>query len=138
MLLALKFRGDLLGPSLSEHCHAHAALNVFARGPEWASLAQELGGEKLNVFQRDDRGTGPEPLGGALLRSRPWPLGPIALRHARDTYTRRMEGVSLWVVRSSDIAASDPEQAGPMFEPAETKIYRHPTFYDLPDAVKHM
>ncbi len=50
MLLAQKFRGDLLGPSLSEHCHAHAALNVFAREPEWASLAQELGGEKLNVF----------------------------------------------------------------------------------------
>lgn len=66
------------------------------------------------------------------------PDATIALRHARDTYTRRMEGVSLWVVRSSDIAASDPEQAGPMFEPAETKIYRHPTFYDLPDAVKHM
>ena len=66
------------------------------------------------------------------------PDATIALRHARDTYTRRMEGVSLWVVRSSDIAASDPEQAGPMFEPAETKIYRHPTIYELPDAVKHM
>ncbi|HKP78309.1 MAG TPA: 1,2-phenylacetyl-CoA epoxidase subunit PaaB [Phenylobacterium sp.] len=66
------------------------------------------------------------------------PDAELAVRHARDTYTRRMEGVSLWVVRSSDIVASDPEQAGPMFEPAETKVYRHPTFYDLPDAVKHM
>ena len=62
----------------------------------------------------------------------------LAVRHARDTYTRRLEGVSIWVVRSSDIVASDPEQAGSMFEPAETKIYRHPTFYNLPDAVKHM
>lgn len=62
----------------------------------------------------------------------------LALRHARDAYTRRMEGVSIWVTRSSDIVASDPEQAGAMFEPAETKVYRHPTFYDLPDAVKHM
>ncbi|WP_374596092.1 1,2-phenylacetyl-CoA epoxidase subunit PaaB [Sphingosinicella sp.] len=66
------------------------------------------------------------------------PDAEIALRHARDTYTRRMEGVSLWVVRSADIVSSDPAQAGPMFEPAETKIYRHPTFYELPDAVKHM
>ncbi len=66
------------------------------------------------------------------------PDAEIAVRHARDTYTRRMEGVSLWVVRSADIVSSDPEQAGPMFEPAETKIYRHPTFYELPDAVKHM
>lgn len=66
------------------------------------------------------------------------PDAEIALRHARDTYTRRMEGVSLWIVKSADIVASDPLQAGPMFEPAESKIYRHPTFYELPDAVKHM
>lgn len=66
------------------------------------------------------------------------PDAQMALRHARDTYTRRMEGVSLWVVKSTDIAASDPDQSGELFEPAETKIYRHPTFYELPDAVKHM
>ncbi|KQX18686.1 MULTISPECIES: 1,2-phenylacetyl-CoA epoxidase subunit PaaB [unclassified Sphingomonas] len=66
------------------------------------------------------------------------PDAEMALRHARDTYTRRMEGVSLWVVKSTDIAASDPDQAGELFEPAATKIYRHPTFYELPDAIKHM
>jgi ring-1,2-phenylacetyl-CoA epoxidase subunit PaaB len=49
-----------------------------------------------------------------------------------------MEGVSLWVVPSKDIVASDPDQAGELFEPAETKIYRHPTFYDIPDEVKHI
>jgi len=62
----------------------------------------------------------------------------MALRHARDTYTRRMEGVSLWVVPSAQITASDPAQAGPMFEPAESKIYRHPTFYKVPDHIKHI
>ncbi|WP_169042225.1 1,2-phenylacetyl-CoA epoxidase subunit PaaB [Novosphingobium sp. 1529] len=66
------------------------------------------------------------------------PDAQIAVRHARDTYTRRMEGVSLWVVRSSDIHASDPAQAEELFEPAVDKIYRHPTFYDLPEPVKHM
>jgi len=66
------------------------------------------------------------------------PDAEIAVRHARDVYTRRLEGVSLWVVKSSDIIASDPAQAGALFEPAETKIYRHPTFYDIPDAVGHM
>jgi ring-1,2-phenylacetyl-CoA epoxidase subunit PaaB len=25
-----------------------------------------------------------------------------------------------------------------MFEPAESKIYRHPTFYEVPDEVGHM
>ncbi|MDT7934077.1 MAG: 1,2-phenylacetyl-CoA epoxidase subunit PaaB [Sphingomonadaceae bacterium] len=62
----------------------------------------------------------------------------MALRHARDTYTRRMEGVSIWVVPSNAITASDPAQAGPLFAPAEDKVYRHPTFYQIPDSVKHI
>lgn len=60
----------------------------------------------------------------------------MALEHARDLYTRREEGVSLWVVRSSDITASDPADAESLFEPARDKIYRHPTFYAIPDEVK--
>lgn len=66
------------------------------------------------------------------------PDGEMALRHARDTYTRRLEGVSMWVVRSIDIVASDPSNAGELFEPAEDKVYRHPTFYDIPDVVRHI
>jgi len=66
------------------------------------------------------------------------PDAGLAIRHARDTYTRRLEGVSIWAVRSTDIVASDPAQAGPLFEPAETKVYRHPTFYDIPPQVKHI
>ncbi len=62
----------------------------------------------------------------------------MALEHARDAYTRRMEGVSLWVVESSTITASDPGDAGALFEPAEDKIYRHPTFYTIPDHIKHI
>ena len=66
------------------------------------------------------------------------PDAELALRHARDTYTRRQEGVSLWVIPSAAITASDPAEAGPLFEPAESKIYRHPTFYDVPDEVTHI
>ena len=66
------------------------------------------------------------------------PDAELALRHARDTYTRRQEGVSLWVIPSAAIVASDPTEAGPLFEPAESKIYRHPTFYDVPDEVTHI
>ena len=36
----------------------------------------------------------------------------MAIEHARDVYTRRQEGVSIWVVRSADIIASDPERGG--------------------------
>jgi ring-1,2-phenylacetyl-CoA epoxidase subunit PaaB len=62
----------------------------------------------------------------------------IALRHARDTYTRRMEGISLWVVPSASITASDPGQDQAMFDPAADKIYRHPTFYDIPEGITHI
>lgn len=62
----------------------------------------------------------------------------MALNAARDVYTRRGEGQSIWVVRSADITASDPSEKDEMFEPAETKIYRHPTFYDIPEDVGHM
>ncbi|MEX2596091.1 MAG: 1,2-phenylacetyl-CoA epoxidase subunit PaaB [Salibacteraceae bacterium] len=62
----------------------------------------------------------------------------MALEMARDVYTRRNEGVSIWVVESKSIKASDPEDKEALFEPASDKIYRHPTFYDLPDEVKHM
>jgi ring-1,2-phenylacetyl-CoA epoxidase subunit PaaB len=62
----------------------------------------------------------------------------MAIENARDVYTRRQEGVSIWVVPSKEIVASDPDQSGELFEPAMDKIYRHPTFYDLPDELKHM
>lgn len=64
--------------------------------------------------------------------------GEMALQAARDVYTRREEGNSIWVVRSSDILASDPDEAGENFDPASDKIYRHPSFYDIPDEVGHM
>lgn len=62
----------------------------------------------------------------------------MAIENARDVYTRRSEGVSIWVVLSSQIVASDPEEAGELYEPAKDKIYRHPTFYDVPKEVGHM
>ena len=62
----------------------------------------------------------------------------MAVQAARDVYTRRGEGVSIWVVPSAAISASDPAQAGENFDPAEDKVYRHPTFYDIPDDVGHM
>ncbi len=62
----------------------------------------------------------------------------MAIEHARDVYTRRQEGVSIWVVRSIDVTASDPAEADSLFEPAKDKVYRHPTFYSIPDEVKNL
>ena len=62
----------------------------------------------------------------------------MALHHARDLYTRRNEGVSIWVVAATDITASSPDEKDPFFAPAGDKVYRHPTFYEIPDDVPHM
>jgi ring-1,2-phenylacetyl-CoA epoxidase subunit PaaB len=62
----------------------------------------------------------------------------MALQNARDVYTRRMEGVSIWVVESASIHASNPEDAAAFFDPAQDKVYRHPTFYKVPPEIKNM
>ena len=62
----------------------------------------------------------------------------MAIEAARDTYTRRMEGISLWVVPSAEITASDPREAESLFAPAADKVYRHPTFYSIPENVKNI
>jgi ring-1,2-phenylacetyl-CoA epoxidase subunit PaaB len=62
----------------------------------------------------------------------------MAIENARDVYTRRMEGISIWVVESKYIHASNPDESASFYDPANDKVYRHPTFYDLPDELKHM
>src|SRR5436305_1241640 len=42
----------------------------------------------------------------------------MAIENARDVYTRRQEGVSIWVVESKFIHASSPDDAGSFYEPA--------------------
>ena len=85
------------------------------------------------VFVRANRGLSHVHVGSLHA-----PDPDMAVRNARDVYTRRNEGVSIWVVRSEHIVASDPGEKGMFFDPAEDKVYRHPTFYELPKSVDHM
>ena len=62
----------------------------------------------------------------------------MAIENARDLYTRRNEGSMLWVVPSSEIVAVPLSETESFFDPADDKAYRHPTFYDVPEGVKHM
>ncbi len=61
------------------------------------------------------------------------PDAEMALKNARDVYTRRNEGLSIWVVESAKITASEPGDKEALYEPAGDKIYRHPSFFDIPD-----
>ncbi len=66
------------------------------------------------------------------------PDAQLALNNARDVYTRRGEGVSIWVMKAGDITASNPQDKEALFDPAASKIYRHPTFFPMPEEVKHL
>jgi ring-1,2-phenylacetyl-CoA epoxidase subunit PaaB len=62
----------------------------------------------------------------------------MAMENARELYTRRNEGVSIWVVPSDTITASASDEKEILFDPSEDKVYRHASFYKLPDEVGHM
>jgi len=62
----------------------------------------------------------------------------MAIENARDVYTRRNEGISIWVVESKNIQASNPAESDTFYDPANDKVYRHPSFYHLPDEVKNI
>lgn len=66
------------------------------------------------------------------------PDATMALHNARDLYTRRKEGVSIWVVEADSITASSPDERGSFFDPSADKVYRHPTFYDVPEDVEYL
>ena len=85
------------------------------------------------VFIRSRRGLSHHHVGSLHA-----PDAEMALRNARDVFTRRMEGASLWVVPSAAITASSPEERDPFFAPAADKAYRHPTFYDVPAEVTNL
>ncbi|MEM9533353.1 MAG: 1,2-phenylacetyl-CoA epoxidase subunit PaaB [Pseudomonadota bacterium] len=87
----------------------------------------------FEVFLRSRRGLDHKHVGSLHAENH-----EMALGYARDVYTRRSEGVSIWVVRSDDIVASQEEDAEAFYDPMDDKVYRHASFYDVPDEVKHM
>ena len=85
------------------------------------------------VFVRSKRGLSHNHAGSLHA-----PDARMALRNARDLYTRRQEGVSIWVVPAAEITASSPDEKDSFFAPSGDKVYRHPTFYAIPDDVPHI
>ena len=62
----------------------------------------------------------------------------MALHNARDLYTRRNEGVSIWVVPAEFITTSDPDAKGAYFESPAGKNYRHAKYYEKSAEVPHL
>jgi ring-1,2-phenylacetyl-CoA epoxidase subunit PaaB len=83
------------------------------------------------VFLRTGNGAAYRHAGGLHA-----PDAALALQAARDVYTRRGEGVSIWVVPAAAIAASDPDARGELFAPLADKPFRHPSFYQVPAGIE--
>ena len=106
---------------------------VPTEGVDSGSGAPRGGWPLYEVFVRGKRGLNHVHVGSLHA-----PDAEMALHNARDLYTRRNEGVSIWVVKASDITASSPDEKDPFFAPAADKVYRHPTFYAIPEDVPHL
>ena len=118
--------------------------NMSTEGPPQGANSTPVGGS-----ERSERGGQGWPLWEIFIRSQHGlahkhvgslhaPDAEMAINNARDVYTRRNEGVSIWAVKSTDIVASAPGDKEALFEPANSKIYRHPTFFPMPEEVKHI
>ena len=85
------------------------------------------------VFVRSKRGLDHKHVGSLHAES-----AEQALEYARDVYTRRGEGASIWVVKSSDVVASQESEAESFYDPMDDKPYRHATHYEVPDEVSNL
>jgi len=121
-------------------------MNIQIKKFYYGDIPEEQGGGKIEHITNNEAGW---PLWEVFIRSKQGldhkhagslhaADAQMAIENARDVYTRRQEGVSLWVVESKHIHATNPDDAEMFYEPASDKLYRHPTFYDLPDELKHM
>ncbi|MGD9999764.1 MAG: 1,2-phenylacetyl-CoA epoxidase subunit PaaB [Ilumatobacteraceae bacterium] len=97
------------------------------------TVATSTDGELFEVFVRPRRGVSHIHAGSVHAAS-----AALALQYGRDLFTRRLEGVSIWVVPASAVTASQPDDADGLFAPAEDKDFRYPGYYELPDGIENI
>ncbi|NWL32128.1 1,2-phenylacetyl-CoA epoxidase subunit PaaB [Paenarthrobacter nitroguajacolicus] len=115
--------------------NAESTTTAPASGPDVTShgAKEETPWSLWEVFVRSSRGLSHVHAGSLHA-----PDAAMALRNARDLYTRRNEGVSIWVVPAEAISSSDPDSKGSFFESPQGKDYRHATYYTKSEGVKHL
>jgi ring-1,2-phenylacetyl-CoA epoxidase subunit PaaB len=122
---------DALTPTLSRKPEREPSECEAVEGNRGGEMSSEW--PLWEIFIRSQHGLAHKHVGSLHA-----PDAEMAIRSARDVYTRRNEGVSIWVARSVDIHASSPGDKEALFEPANDKVYRHPTFFPMPEEVKHI
>jgi len=85
------------------------------------------------VFVRANRGLSHVHVGSLHA-----PDAEMAIRNARDLYTRRGEGVSIWSRRPMRSRRATPDAKAPYFESPAGKNYRHAVYYTASEGVPHL
>src|ERR1700716_1816450 len=111
-------------PNDSPTSQARPGTPVVVAPTSEANESHETPWALWEVFVRSSRGLSHVHAGSLHA-----PDAAMALRNARDLYTRRNEGVSIWVVPAEAISSSDPDSKGSFFESPQGKDYRHATYY---------
>ncbi len=135
-----RLRGKASREGTQHEPHGNPEARSTARNPQHVAPTPRRGrtaGRNVwpiwEVFVRSSRGLSHVHAGSLHA-----PDAAMALRNARDLYTRRNEGVSIWVVPADAIASSDPDAKGSFFESPQGKDYRHATYYTKSEGVKHL
>lgn len=115
--------------------HKTMAYSVPTTPDEEPPETQEVGTQLWplwEVFVRPQRGMSHVHAGSLHA-----PDPETALQNARDVYTRREEGVSVWVIPSAWMFCSDPDQTESWFD-TNRHPFRHPTYFRIPEEVQWM
>ena len=96
-------------------------------------MTKDTQGESWEVFIQQKTGASFKHTGSVHAMDK-----EMALQNARDLYTRRNEGTSIWVVPTDAIVASSPEDSDAFFDPSKDKIYRQASHYKVPKDAKQI
>ncbi len=86
--------------------------------------------QTYEVFEQKKRGTHHMHVGSVHA-----PNAELAMMFAKEQYTRRGNCVNLWVVKTSEIAVTEYEDAD-MFENTASKLHRDPNSYKVMDRIQ--
>jgi len=121
-LFAWNFDGDTIK---AEQVYEH---------PQFEKPATETQGvQQWEVFFRTKQGLSHKHVGSITTDQ-----ASTAISEAIKIYGDSLKITNVWVVPSTRINASDPAESESFYDPAENKLFRHATFYVLPDEIKHM
>ncbi len=126
---AFDMSGGIENPT-SEVIHAHP---TFEEEQPISKASNNEDWVQWEVFFRTKKGLSHKHVGSIQSAT-----AQGTLEKALAIYQDTLKVTNIWAVQSNHITASNPTDKEAFYDPAEDKHFRHATYYDIPDEVKHM